>query len=303
MRKLLGLLILVVGIALVMLSACSSDDGPVRVCEPGDQKTCACPGGASGAQVCADDGAKWGACMGCDTVDGDTDTDAVVTDGDDDIVADGDDTLDADPEPEPDPDSIEEAEPEPEPEPEVEPEPESEPVPQGTCAFTGEVCTTQDDCPQDTLQGFIITRDDYPSEACAFEARFETAITNTCEGRTYYGCETEYDCPDGMHCGSYASNWCEGNNAYGTCSCSNCDPCQLSTPNVCVICGNGTLDSDLEECEDGNARSGDGCSEVCRFEGRCWNAMDTDINVRCATDSDCDVSQCNASPCECRLPQ
>ena len=300
MRKLLGLMILVVGIALVMFSACSSDDGPARICEPGDQKACACPGGSSGAQVCADDGTKWGVCMGCDTADGDTDTDTdtVATDGDDDTVAaDGDETTDAEP------DTAEEAEPESEPEPEAEPEIEQEPLPRGTCAFTGEVCTTQDDCPQDTLQGFIINRDDTTGTACAFEARFETAITNTCEGRTYYGCETEYDCPNGMQCAGFGSTWCEGNEAWGTCACFDCDPCELNAPNVCVICGNGVIDGKLEECEDGNTASGDGCSDVCRFEGICYDAYDGVTDVRCATNDNCDVPGCLASPCECRLPQ
>ena len=40
-----------------------------RACEPGRQTQCACAGGErSGVQVCADDGARWQACTGCDVV-------------------------------------------------------------------------------------------------------------------------------------------------------------------------------------------------------------------------------------------
>ena len=289
-RFMFGTLLRVWAVVLILSVFGCSDD---KICAPGDQKECACPGSTiTGAQVCSDDGSKWGTCMGCDATDGDIDP--MVTDGDDDtVVTDGDDATDPDPEPEPEP----EAEPEPDPE----PEPEPEPILYGTCAYTGEVCQTQDDCPQETLQGFIITRDDYPETRCAFEARFETGITYTCEGSTHTGCETDYDCPNGMFCGYYGDNWCEGNVASGVCSCSNCSPCQLSGPNVCVICGNDTIDNDLEECEDGNTESGDGCSNVCRFQGTCWNAMDTDIGIRCATDDDCDGFECGVPPCECRL--
>jgi hypothetical protein len=34
-------------------------------CVPGAQAQCACPGGASGIQICADDGSRYGACSSC----------------------------------------------------------------------------------------------------------------------------------------------------------------------------------------------------------------------------------------------
>lgn len=49
-------------LALFCLGACSS---PARVCEPGATQACVCPGAASGAQACADDGQRWEACR-CD---------------------------------------------------------------------------------------------------------------------------------------------------------------------------------------------------------------------------------------------
>ena len=47
--------------------ACASaeDDGPVSVkCVPGEQSSCACPGGLTGVQVCESDG-TYGACSSC----------------------------------------------------------------------------------------------------------------------------------------------------------------------------------------------------------------------------------------------
>lgn len=52
---------------LFALFACSSDDpDPAKVCSPGKQEACACPGGGQGAQVCKDDGSGYGACSPCD---------------------------------------------------------------------------------------------------------------------------------------------------------------------------------------------------------------------------------------------
>jgi hypothetical protein len=44
-----------------------SDDAAGEPCTPGEQRACACPGGApDGAQICADSGDRFGACFGCD---------------------------------------------------------------------------------------------------------------------------------------------------------------------------------------------------------------------------------------------
>lgn len=60
--------------ALVLLAACSPTEPPAR-CTPGAQVACACPGGGSGAQVCAADGASYSACA-CGV--GDAGADAAV---------------------------------------------------------------------------------------------------------------------------------------------------------------------------------------------------------------------------------
>lgn len=55
----------------LLAAACGGDDGKCdtspaatsdAVCEAGKSSACACEDGTMGAQVCADDGAKWGAC-------------------------------------------------------------------------------------------------------------------------------------------------------------------------------------------------------------------------------------------------
>jgi hypothetical protein len=43
------------------------DLGGPQPCTPGEQRACACPGGAlDGAQICSDAGDRFGACFGCD---------------------------------------------------------------------------------------------------------------------------------------------------------------------------------------------------------------------------------------------
>ena len=78
---------------LLLLAGCP---GTEQTCEPGGTQECTCAGGASGGQVCADDGLRWNACD-CGTGDDDdaADDDATGDDdvsGDDDATGDGDDT-------------------------------------------------------------------------------------------------------------------------------------------------------------------------------------------------------------------
>ena len=53
-----------IGTALVCVACGGEDPEEARdpVCEAGRVEACACPGGAEGAQACADDGSKWGEC-------------------------------------------------------------------------------------------------------------------------------------------------------------------------------------------------------------------------------------------------
>ncbi|KNC47314.1 uncharacterized protein AMSG_11783 [Thecamonas trahens ATCC 50062] len=66
-------------------------------------------------------------------------------------------------------------------------------------------------------------------------------------------------------------NTSDGDGCSSTCSlepgfsCSNQDP---AAPTLCtpVPCGDGTWVPDVEECDDGNTMSGDGCSSACKLE-------------------------------------
>lgn len=53
---------------LAMVLAACSEPAPM-VCTPGESRSCACPTGATGAQICADDGSRLGECV-CADLDG-----------------------------------------------------------------------------------------------------------------------------------------------------------------------------------------------------------------------------------------
>jgi len=57
---------------------CCSDPDPATICDPGATQRCVCPDASDGAQVCADDGTRWGSCV-CHSRDGGY-TDASSTD-------------------------------------------------------------------------------------------------------------------------------------------------------------------------------------------------------------------------------
>ncbi|WP_053233304.1 hypothetical protein [Sandaracinus amylolyticus] len=56
-------------VALLLLAACSSPDPAPPVCAPGESRACICSGGASGEQVCDDEGESLGPCE-CGVMDG-----------------------------------------------------------------------------------------------------------------------------------------------------------------------------------------------------------------------------------------
>jgi cysteine-rich repeat protein len=55
-----------------------------------------------------------------------------------------------------------------------------------------------------------------------------------------------------------------------------------------AVCGDGTIDPDAEECDDGNLTNDDGCSSVCLFEGSdACEYLCVDSEVACVSDTDC----------------
>jgi hypothetical protein len=72
-RRALPLLFLLVATSAAAAEPEAADSAPSEtplerrlICAPGRQLACACPSGAQGAQVCSDDGGRYGPCLGCE---------------------------------------------------------------------------------------------------------------------------------------------------------------------------------------------------------------------------------------------
>ena len=80
-------------------------------------------------------------------------------------------------------------------------------------------------------------------------------------------------------------------------ACTNDFECAYQEPNVCVICGDGVLDRQFEDCDDGNARAGDGCSLRCRYEGRCYGPNIDPMTTVCGCSTVEDCLLCGGGSC------
>ena len=54
---------LMIVLALAILAAGCSEEGPAQICERGELQACPCIGGAEGVQACADDSQGWDECQ------------------------------------------------------------------------------------------------------------------------------------------------------------------------------------------------------------------------------------------------
>lgn len=111
-----------------------------------------------------------------------------------------------------------------------------------------------------------------PGDGCSETCSIETAAAvGECGNGTV---EEGEECDDGA-----------GNTedcAYGKISCLTCDDSCMIIQGQASYCGDGAIDSVAdEECDDGNAISGDGCSFKCKNE----------VVVDCYTSKDCDSSK------------
>ena len=174
------------------------------------------------------------------------------------------------------------------------------------------------DCIQQPIEGFCITRDDFPDRLCIYTTSHDTGATNSCDDHVYGQCSEAEDCPTGMFCGLFAQNWCA--DGFDNCGptiahpCESDSDCTLDRPNVCQICGNGILEQSEtdcvegyrcqgEECDDGNELSGDGCSNSCKFDGHCVDQTGYEVHGGfCANAADCStLLECTDAPCTCQL--
>lgn len=192
-------------------------------------------------------------------------------------------------------------------------------VPPGLCSADAAACATDADCVQAPITGHCVLRDDAAGAGCVYDTRLDTGTTLTCEGLTFGHCASAGDCPTGLTCGYYGSNWCGGTTADGICSlswaqsCTTDAECTLTRPNICQICGDGVLqlaatdctdgrDCQNEECDDGNTVDGDGCSASCKYEGSCVTSWGWDTGFGCGTVADCATnSTCAYDTCTCAL--
>ena len=298
------------------------DDSAEPVCEAGKVIECPCAGGGQGVQTCAEDGSKWGECAGCSAVDGDegdgdvADGDAPdgdMTDGDasDGDVSDGDlsdgDTVDGDVT---DGDA-EEVEAEAEAEVEIEAETELS----GRCSASGEPCSEDVPCAASSYEvhGFCSASAGSSYYTCLYPPRRESAEEYPCGDVTLQHCESNFDCPYSIGCGGLGAGWCaSGSEAVekvclsgatlnlGLTPCEEDIQCTQTLSNICVICGNLNIDSNQEECDDGNKGSGDGCSETCQNEGTCYDGESEIAFSSCSKDEDClSEMDCEYGDCTC----
>jgi|GEM_PF-1737403 len=301
------------------------DESADPVCEPGKVIECPCAGGTKGVQTCVDDGSKWGECSGCpnedgdesdgdmadgDTVDGDA-VDGDISDGDesDGDTADGDETVDGD---EADGDSTDADMNENE----VEMEAEAESDLPGRCSASGAPCSDEVPCETDTfdVQGFCSPSSSGTNYTCLYPPRRNMPDNYlTCGDVTLKHCESNFDCPDGIGCGGLGSEWCATGSqeiagvclssatlSSGSTPCVDDSQCTQSLANICVICGNDGVETNQEECDDGNDQSGDGCSQTCQREGKCFDGSSEIFGAECADDDDCSsVYECEMSSCTC----
>lgn len=180
----------------------------------------------------------------------------------------------------------------------------------GACSATGVTCYSDDDCLPSPAQvtGFCVVGNGGWGRSCLYESRFPSDQKVTCGALTFSHCEGFFDCPNGIYCSSYGPSWC-GVDVEGVCSlgewCTDDAACSRWIPNLCVLCGNGILDTPQEHCDDGNSVGGDGCSSRCLFEGTCITSEGWAVYGQgCASDADCQTEDCEysgAAPCTCSL--
>jgi cysteine-rich repeat protein len=291
-------------------------EGSKDVCDPGATQTCLCAGGVQGVQICSGDGSRWGDCD-CSVPDADVDTDADADlTGEPDVDADVDAADDAGCEAScgpadttrcsgqdlercqagtdgcldwavvqhcPDTGLLCM---------EVDGTWGCNEAP-GNCSLDGAPCALDADCPETTVEGFCIF-DGY-NHSCAYDSRVETPESATCSGHPVRVCRSLFDCPenspmmvcaapDSSSCGAEISGLCFESAGAGSCPAD--ITCELTGAQTCVICGNDEIDSTQEECDDGNAADGDGCSSQCQYERHCVNQYG-ETECGCITLEDC----------------
>ena len=183
----------------------------------------------------------------------------------------------------------------------------------GLCSLSGDPCEADDDCQEAYVDGWCLERTGGGIWSCLYDTRRTTGSGVSCAGRTVGQCGSDYDCPAGTECITYDASWC-GATAYGVCThtslleeglaCNEDTQCKLTGENICIVCGDGEIDTTQEQCDDLNAVAGDGCSSICRYEGLCLDSYLDSTYLGCSKSEDCAQydPECNRmydGPCTC----
>lgn len=146
---------------------------------------------------------------------------------------------------------------------------EAQPANQGGACSDGSLCTSNDACDGGVCTG--------TSADCSFlDSDCTQGLCDESSGGCYSADVNEGgSCDDGNACNSNdvcisgTCSQCGNGSTDGACG-ETCDPPQSGVcDGTCqsVVCGNDIIQTG-EECDDGNAASGDGCSSVCQFEDK-----------------------------------
>lgn len=184
----------------------------------------------------------------------------------------------------------------------AESEGEMEPELAGFCSASGAPCDGSVPCATATVevQGYCSSSALGGNHICLYAPIHPLATDFTCGVNSLSKCADNIDCPLGIGCGGIGSEWCAAGSpgiqgvclsantlSGGSTPCTNNNQCTQTLSNVCVICGNSTIESNQEECDDGNRKDGDGCSARCQYEGTCYDSMEGPTGSGCASDADC----------------
>ncbi|HCU23697.1 MAG TPA: hypothetical protein DF383_01670, partial [Deltaproteobacteria bacterium] len=160
------------------------------------------------------------------------------------------------------------------------------------------VCSTQEDC--STCSADCGTCASCAHDRClegsSLEPRCDECVSQICAGDPYC-CTGTWDSLCAQQVVTLCGRSCEpGICGDGVCNANEeCESCPQDC-GVCPVCGNGIVEG-IEECDDGNTRTGDGCSAECIGCGHDVCTQLGTLDPGC--DSPCIAEVCRAVPSCC----
>ncbi len=143
------------------------------------------------------------------------------------------------------------------------------PANEGGSCTDGDVCTTGDTCTGGTCTTTPVDCSFLDSQCTDGVCNASTGECESVDSNEGGPCSDGNNCNNNDICLSGVCSACGNSSTDAGCG-ETCDP---PLPGLCdptclaVVCGNSVIQSG-EECDDGNATSGDGCSSSCAFEDK-----------------------------------